>query len=107
MIAWVEVPWSLWAYVILATAGIVVAVFSTPVAPSVFAVIFVLAWDLLLLRGIRWVWLGTLILGVLNILVDAAAGTGTWHGYGLVGLALLLLPPTRHFFERADPLMIV
>ncbi|HEX8752272.1 MAG TPA: hypothetical protein VF731_02545 [Solirubrobacterales bacterium] len=109
MIAWGKVPWSLWTFLILATAGIAVAVPSTPVAPSVFAVVFVIAWDFLLLKAIRWVWLGTVILGVLGTLIDVVAGTGTWYGYltGLIELGLLLLPPTRCFFEKADPVPVV
>lgn len=104
---WRQVPWSLWAYVILTTGGmvVVVAIASAPVAPSVFFVGFILAWNCLLLRGLRWLWIGTTVLSACFFGIDLLTGTGTWYGdvLGLIELGLLLAPPTRRFFGTANP----
>jgi hypothetical protein len=102
MIDWRKVPWSLWLYVAISIGQIVVVVFTASmyIAPVVFFVVFILAWDFFLLRAIRWIWIGTVALGVLILAVDLATGTGTWHGdlIGVIDLGLLLLPATRGFF---------
>jgi hypothetical protein len=104
VIEWGKVPWSLWLYVALAIGGFAVIVFtaSTPVAPLVFFIVFILAWNFFLLRAVRWLWIVTVGIGVVSIPLDLATGTGTWHGYliGVIELGLLLLPPTRRFFAR-------
>lgn len=106
-IRWRQVPWSLWAYVILTIGAmvVVVATASGPVAPSVFLVAVILVWNYLLLRGLRWLWIGTTVLSAGFLAIDLLAGTGTWHGdvLGLVELGLLLAPPTRRFFRGTNP----
>jgi hypothetical protein len=95
------VPWTLWLYV--ATTGVSLVVLLTRqihVAPAIFAVIFAAIWDYSLLRGIRWVWIVTLVLFLCSLVVGLVIGSGTWWGtgIGLLQLVLLLLPPTRRFF---------
>lgn len=70
----------------------------------IFFVVFTLLWDFALLRGLRWVWLATLILGVGGLLINLMTGTGTWHGYllSVVGYGLLLAAPTRRFFAKRE-----
>ena len=97
-----EVPWTLWVYV--ASTGVnLVVLLARPirVAPAIFAVIFVTIWDYSLLRGVRWVWIATVVLFLLSLVVWLVIGSGTWWaiGIGLLQLLLLLLPPTRRFFE--------
>ncbi len=107
MIEWGKVPWSLWAYVVLTTGGIVVVVLtaSAPVTPLVFSVVFVLAWNFFLLRAVRWLWITTVAVFPLGFAFSLVTGTGTWHGYliGLIEVGLLLHPSTRRFFGRAKP----
>jgi hypothetical protein len=101
-IDWGEVPWSLWAYVAATCVSLVLLLTRVPyVAPAIFSVVIGLAWDYFLLRAVRWVWLGTLVLFAIILVVDLATSTGTWWGtaLGLVQLFLLLLPPTRRHFE--------
>lgn len=104
MIEWGKVPWALWAYVVLASAGIILAVVrasgSTPAAPLVFAIVVILAWNYFLLRALRWIWIATVVLFALFLVFDLATWTGTWYGdfAGVVQLVLLLLPASRRFF---------
>ena len=104
MIEWRKVPWSLWAYVVLTTAGIILVVVkvsgSTPAAPLVFAIVMILAWNFFLPRALRWLWIATAVFSAPLLALDFATGTGTWYGNsaGLVELGLLLLPFTRRFF---------
>ena len=106
MIEWGKVPWSLWAYVVLTTGGIVVVVLtaSVPVAPSIFSIVLFLVWNFFLLKGVRWLWIATVVLGALDFVFSLSTGTGTWHGYlvGLIGLTLLLAPVTRRFFGSRE-----
>jgi hypothetical protein len=105
-IRWRQVPWSLWAYVVLTIVGIVrtVFTFSGPVALLLFAALFILVWDYFLLRGVRWLWVATIVVFVFYSVIDLLNGTGTWFGevLGLIELALLLLPPTRRFFGAGN-----
>jgi hypothetical protein len=104
MIEWGRVPWSLWAYVLMTTVGIILVVVrasgSTPAAPLVFAIVMILAWDFFLLRALRWLWIATVVLFALVLVLDLATRTGTWYGdsAGAVELGLLLLPASRRFF---------
>jgi hypothetical protein len=74
------------------------------IAPFVFSIVFIAAWDFFLLRAVRWLWIGTVALGALILAIDLATGTGTWHGdlTGAIGLGLLLLPATRRFFAASE-----
>jgi hypothetical protein len=98
-----RVPWSLWAYV--ATTGvnlIVLLARLNHVEPAIFVVVFGVTWDYFLLRAVRWLWIATVVSFALIIVIDLVTGSGTWWGsaIGLLQLCLLLLPPTRRFFER-------
>jgi hypothetical protein len=108
VIEWGKVPWSLWVYVGLTAGSIVVVVLtaSVPVAPSIFSIVLILAWDFFLLKAIRWLWIATVVVGALELAFSLGTGAGTWYGYllGLVDLALLLLPTTRRFFGMREAL---
>lgn len=111
MINWQRVPWSLWAFVLLTTVDSVARVLtvSSPVAPSIFFVAFVVVWNYLLLRALRWLWIGTILIFACFIGIDLFTGTATWLGdmLGLVELGLLLVPPTRRFFKASNlPLVL-
>lgn len=105
MIEWGKVPWPLWLYVATSIGQIVVLVFtaSMHIAPFVFFIVFIAAWDFFLLRAVRWLWISTVALGALILVIDLATGTGTWHGdlIGVIDLGLLLLPATRRFFAAS------
>jgi hypothetical protein len=105
------VPLSLWAFVALTTGGIVVRALtgSVPVAPSIFAFVFILAWNYWLLRALRWLWIGTIVVFAGFIGLDLFTGTATWYGemLGLIELGLLLAPPTRRFFGAASPPLVL
>lgn len=104
MIEWGRVPWTLWAFVISTGVGVLltlaIAAGSTPVGPLIFLAVVMLAWDFFLLRRIRWLWIGTVVLLALTLAIELATATGTWWadllGFGQVGL--LVLPATRRFF---------
>lgn len=106
MIEWERVPWSLWLYIAISIGQIVVLFFtvSRPIAPFVFSIVFIAAWDFFLLRAVRWLWIGTVAVGAVILAIDLATGTGTWHGdvVGAIGLGLLLLPATRRFFTANE-----
>src|SRR5690242_13062674 len=104
---WREVPWSLWAFVVLMVSPLLVAVStsSTPLAPSLFAVAFTFAWMFFLLRGLRWLWIVTTVLFAVFLVIGLAAESYTWYGdlLSVIQVALLLVPPTRQFFGAANP----
>ena len=77
---------------------------STPVAPLIFSVVVILVWTFFLLRGVRWLWIATIALGLLGLTVNLVTDNGVWHGYliGLMQLGLLLLPATRRFFDKGE-----
>jgi Na+-translocating ferredoxin:NAD+ oxidoreductase RnfD subunit len=106
VIEWGKVPWSLWLYVAISIGQIVVLVFtaSIHIAPLVFSIVFIAAWDFFLLRAVRWLWIGTVALGALFLAIDLATSMGTWHGdlIGAIDLGLLLLPATRRFFAASE-----
>jgi hypothetical protein len=103
---WGKVPFPLRAYVVLTTGGIVVTalVASVPVVPAIFTIVTTLVWNFFLIRGVRWLWIVTIIVGALTIGFDLITSTGTWYGIslGLVSLALLVLPATRRFFQADE-----
>jgi hypothetical protein len=101
MIAWRRVPWTLWAFAVLTVAGLIVVLArasgDAPVAVLIVYVALILAWLYLLFRGVRWVWIVTVGVGLVGLLFDLVTGSGTWLGVssGLVALLLMLLPATR------------
>jgi hypothetical protein len=103
MIAWRRVPWTLWAFAVLTVAGlIVVLVRASGDAPATALVIYVVltcAWLYFLLRGVRWLWMVTVGVGLVGLIFDLISGSATWLGIasGLVGLVLMLLPATRRY----------
>lgn len=106
IIEWGEVPWTLWVFVALTTLAPVVVALTSSIKPALQVYFFLatLMWNFFLLRGVRWLWLATVIVGLLGAVVDLVTGIGTWHGHllGLIEIALLVLPVTRRFF-RSGP----
>lgn len=104
---WYQAPLPLWAFVVLTTGDAIVpvATASGPVAPWIFLVAFILAWNYFLLRGLRWLWIATIVGFAFFTGVDLFTGTATWYGtlLGLIELGFLLLPPTRRFFGATNP----
>lgn len=97
-----RVPWSLWAYVATTGVNLVFLLARTNhVKPAIFVVVFGAAWDYFLLRAVRWLWIATVVGLALGGVIGLMIGSGTWWGnaIGLLQLCLLLLPPTRRFFE--------
>ena len=103
MIAWRRVPWTLWAFAVLTVAGLAVVLArasgNAPVTALIVYVVLICAWLYFLLRGVRWVWMITVGVGLFGLIFDLITGSGTWLGIasGLVGLLLLLLPATRRY----------
>src|ERR1700733_3291157 len=101
MIAWRRVPWTLWAFAALTVAGAIVVLArasgNAPATALIIYVVVICAWLYFLLRGARWVWMITVGVGLVGLLFYLISGSGTWLGIssGLVGLVLLVLPPTR------------
>jgi hypothetical protein len=99
--SWGKAPLSLRAYVLLNTGVIVVLGLSRPIVPAGFSIVTALVWNSFLIRGIRWLWIATIVLGALTLGFDLIVEPGRWRG-GLIGfaiLALLVVPPTRRFFQ--------
>jgi hypothetical protein len=102
VIDWRRVPWPLWAYcaVMLLGAVSIDVRASGPVFVMALIPIVMLAWLYFLLKGIRWLWFVTLGIYVL-IIPEIVSGSVTWEGYAstVIGVTLLLLPATRHYFS--------
>jgi hypothetical protein len=64
------------------------------------------AWLFFLLKGVRWVWIATLVVTVLGFAPEMIAGSVTWQEVmsGVISIGLLLLPVTRRYFA-SDPAM--
>jgi hypothetical protein len=103
VIAWRQVPWTLWAFAVLTVAGMIVVLVSASDDPHAKAlalyVVITAAWLYFLLRGVWWVWMVTVGVGLVGLLFDLVTGSGTWLGIssGVVGLVLMLLPATRRY----------
>jgi hypothetical protein len=101
MIARRRVPWTLWAFAALTVAGLIVVLARAsdhaPATALVIYVVLICAWLYFLLRGVRWVWMLTVGVGLVGLLFDLITGSGTWLGIssGLVALLLMVLPATR------------
>lgn len=108
MIDWGKVPWPLWVFAALNVAGAVLIEVeaSGSILTKVLFVGFLGAWLFFLLRGVRWVWIGTLVVILLGFLADLVSRSLVWHDIvlGLFGPVLLLLPVTRRYFARMDSL---
>lgn len=102
-----RVPWSLWTYVaIMGISLVVLLTRSIPVKTAIVAVFFLAAWAYFLLRGVRWLWVATIVYLAAFFFFDLITASGSWFGdgTGLVQLALLILPATRRFFaSEGDP----
>ena len=73
---------------------------SIPAAPLIFSIVFIFAWNCLLLRAVRWLWFATVALFALVLPVELITASGSWRGtaIGFIQLGLLLLPATGRFF---------
>ena len=101
-IDWERVPWTLWAYAAISIANLVALLARLHnYRPAIYAAIFLIAWDYFLLRGVRWLWIVTAAFLALALAFDLATARGSWWGDGIaiVDLILLLLPPTRRFYD--------
>lgn len=103
MIAWRAVPWPLWIF--CAFTAVLAVVFAVvpqgPIGPRVGAAVFFLAWAFVLLLGIRWIWVATLVVLVLGLVPWILSGGATWYGavVTIVEFSLLLHPQTRAFYR--------
>lgn len=103
MIAWRQVPWTLWAFAVLTVAGLLVVLArasgDAPVTALIVYVVLTAAWLFFLLKGVRWVWMATVAVGLVGLFFDLITSFGTWLGIssGVVGLSLMLLSPTRRY----------
>jgi hypothetical protein len=102
VIDWRRVPWSLWLYVLwtVGLAGWLVFHVSGPMAAQVLFSAIVLAWAFFMLKGVRWLWIATVAVGILGFISALITGPRTWYGIvgGAIGIGLLLLPVTRLYF---------
>src|SRR6476646_3916026 len=103
MIEWRQVPWSLWAYSAVVFLGAIlfeVKAHGQIPAKTLFAVV-TLVWLYFLLKGLRWVWIGTVGIYVLSLVRDLISGSleGQGVAFGLMGLVLLILPVTWRYFS--------
>jgi hypothetical protein len=104
VIEWGRVPWPLWVYVAVGLAAVVGNAIqkSTRASLAIPAILFLLMWDIGLLRGIRWVWMLVIGVNVLFLAVNLIFGPRAWYDIVIyVVFPLLLLHPlTRKFFAR-------
>jgi hypothetical protein len=110
MIAWRRVPWPLWVVALMMLSGAIQIelVVDGPVLVMILNPVLMLAWVYFLLRGVRWVWLLTIAIGVLGLAFDVVAGSvRLWvDTTSLIELVLLLLPITRRYFSPEQALVI-
>jgi hypothetical protein len=103
VIEWRRVPWSLWAY----SAALLLGAISVevkahgPILAKVLLTAVMLAWLSFLLKGVRWVWIATVVICVFGLVSDLISGSLEWQGVALslIGLMLLLLPVTRRYIS--------
>lgn len=108
VVEWGKVPWTLWAYALLTAGGIVqfllLRVDDTRPVLIVGTIALVIAWTFFLLKGVRWVWIGTLIVSALGLLDTVILGPRVWWSLLLyaVPFGLLLAPTTRRYFTTRE-----
>jgi hypothetical protein len=106
MSRWLLVPWPVRVLCVLMIASALVVVVAThgPVVPRVLFLGIFLGWVVLLLRGIRWIWVVTMVLFALGLLAQVLSGNVKWIGIILiiVDFILLIHPLTRQFYEHGD-----
>lgn len=100
-----RVPWPLWIYSAVVLLGVVLIEIKThgPTPAKALYVCIMLAWLYFLLKGVRWVWIGTVGIYALGLISYLISGSLKWQAIALsvVGLLLLLLPATRRYFSRS------
>lgn len=103
MIEWRRVPWPLWVYSVATLVGVILieALAHGPIAAKVLYPVLMLAWLYYLLKGVRWVWVITLVIEILGLLPYLISGSLQWQGVilSLIAPLLLLLPVTRRYFS--------
>jgi hypothetical protein len=104
VIEWGKVPWTLWAHVFLALAGLAIPfALRSGSKPGFFAlgVAFVVVWNYFLLRRVRWLWIVTVAFAVIGEVQFLALGPRNYGlGIGLASIVFLLHPLTRDFFAK-------
>lgn len=107
MIDWKKLPASLWLLVLLMSIGTASVEVSAhgPLPAKVILAAIILAWIYLLLRGVRWIWILTVVLYIFSLLNEGLSNPGEWWTLviGFIGLILLMLPGTRRHF-RLEPI---
>lgn len=106
MIEWRRVPGPLWIFAFATFTGMVlieIGAHGPVVAKALYAPVM-LAWLFFLLRGVRWLWIATIVIYVLGTVPYLVSGSITLHSafFTLLGLVLLLLPSTRGYFDQGD-----
>lgn len=103
MFKWSRAPISLRAYVVLNVGWVSVdaALTSRYVAFGLFGAGLTVVVAFFLLKGVRWLWLGTTGLHVFYVLTAPFLGV-PWYSIalGVVTVVLLVVPDTRRFFAR-------
>jgi hypothetical protein len=104
VIEWRRVPWTLWVFsasLLLGAFTVVLIVPGQAGAKALYAILM-LAWIFFLLKGVRWVWIVTLALSVLDLIGDLISDSLTWRNLlpGVIGMGLLVLPVTRRYYTR-------
>jgi hypothetical protein len=103
MTSWRRVPWSLWIFagLTLFDATLIEVEALGPIAAKVLFPVVVLVYLYFLLRGVRWLWIATIAVGILVLIVELISGSIEWQGviWSLIDFMLLLLPVTRRYFS--------
>ena len=106
MIEWGKVPWTLWAHVFLALAGLALPfALRSGSKPGIFVVgvVFVVVWNYFLLKRVRWLWIVTVVFAIIGNVQFLALGPRNYElGIGLVDFVFLLHPTTRRFFAKRE-----
>jgi hypothetical protein len=103
MIKWRRVPWPLWVFAGLALVPVILIEVKAhgPIAANVLFPVVMFVYLYFLLRGVRWLWIATIAVGVLGLVPEVILGSLSWQGgiLTLLDLTLLLLPITRRYFQ--------
>jgi len=109
VIDWRRVPWSLGLYILwtVGLSGWLVFHVSGPITARVLFSAIVLTWAFFMLKGVRWLWIATVVVSVLSFISSLITDPQSWYGIagGVISISLLLLPTTRRYFasEPASP----